>query len=241
MAIIIQQLIDEKLKTSDEKKRIRSGKFSPSSTGYCYRKQVFNRQDVPKTNPPDARILRVFACGNLFHDFVQGFFPDAQTEVPVETDDLYGRADIVLPDEVVDIKSVHSYQFHYFRNKGYDINKEKFCNILQLMTYAYLLKKSKGRLVFVSKDDLCIEEVVFFTEKWKEEVEKEITHLQKCWKWYESNKEIPMAQPRAFISEKDEFKECRSYCAWRDHCVSLGHTVPELVKKEKKAKKEEEE
>lgn len=232
--ITIQALLDDKLKAKDEQKRIRSHKFSPSSFGYCYRKQIFNRQDVPKTNPPDARSLRIFACGNLFHDFVQQFFPDAQTEVLVELDDLKGYADIVRDDEVVDIKSCHSGQFNYLCTPGYDIATEKYSNIIQLMAYALYLGKPRGRLVFVSKDDLRIEEFPFFTEKWKDQVELELQTLRSYWNLGAG--QLPPPVPRAFIDGVDKFKECRKYCAWRDHCVALGHVIPPEPKKAYKRK-----
>jgi hypothetical protein len=223
-------MIDDKLKAEQEEhgKRLRSGKWSPSSFGYCYRKQYWNRLNEPQSNPPDERTLRVFRCGHLFHDFVQEFFV-GQTEVKVDVKDVFGYADIVLSDEVIDIKSVHSYQFHYTTKQGFDIAKEKYTNILQTATYAVLLNKPKFRLVFVSKDDLCIEEYGFVTDKWKAEVEKELANLRSLW----DAKTLPPAHPRAFKT-KDEFKECRSYCGYKDRCIKEGHVIPPEVKKEKK-------
>jgi len=80
----------------------------------------------------------VFKCGNIFEDFVSVYLPDTiQKQVKVETEDVKGYADYVLPDEVVDLKSQHSKSFWWSKRPDYDINVEKRPNILQVMTYAY--------------------------------------------------------------------------------------------------------
>ena len=229
----IQETIDQALKKEQDErgKKTRSGLWSPSSFGRCYRMQYWNRLNEPQTNPVDSRTLRIFRAGQLFHDFVQQFFPEAQTEVKVNAEDVFGYADIVLSDEVVDIKSVHSYQFHYTSQSTFDITKEKYTNILQVLSYAYFLGKPKGRLVFVSKDDLCIEEHVFFVDKWRSEIEMELTCLRKLW----DSKELPPPHPRAYGGE-ETYNECKKYCCYKDLCVSKGHFIPE-IKKTRKTKK----
>ncbi len=104
----IQDLIDEALIKEEEIKsqRIRSGKFSPSSFGKCYRAQYWNRKNEPKSNPIDVSALRRFKVGNIIHQYAQSFFPNAQREVLVLNGvDMVGYADIVLENEVIDIKS----------------------------------------------------------------------------------------------------------------------------------------
>ena len=227
--VTIQAKIDEFLKKESEKKRVRSGCWSPSALGRCYRYQYWNRADEPKTELTDARGLRVFACGNLFHDFVQQFYPDAQKEVSFKEEDVAGRADIVVGDEVIELKSVHSYQFHHFRKAGYDINKEKYANILQLMTCAHFLGKPKGRLVFISKDDLCISEYGFYLNAWEPEIMKELSTLRRYW----DIKELPPPEPRAYGGKEGK------YCPYWSKCNELGFKCPkEGPKKVSKAKKE---
>ena len=213
----IQSLIDKALTPSTEPRK-RSGRFSPSSFGRCFRAQVWNRQNITPTNPPDERVRRIFKVGELFHQFVQDtlltYDPKLTKEVRVEYgDDFLGFADLVGDDCVFDVKSVHSRQFHYTRKKDFDISKEKKPNILQVCFYAWVLKKPKAQLVFVSKDDLCIEEYVFFVEKWLPELNHEIETLRDYW----AKGLLPPAQPRAYEDKNGEFREC-SMCGFLDRC-----------------------
>jgi hypothetical protein len=213
----IQQIINESLLAEQEKRkdRQRSGKFSPSMLGRCYRAQIWNRANVEQTEAPDVRTLRVFKVGHIFHEFVQGYFDKAQTEVKVESEHLFGYADLVLDDTVIDIKSQHSRAFWYMEKTNYDIKKEKYPNILQVMTYAYLLKKPKGRLIFISKDDLCCAEYEFALDQWKDEIFKEMAQLKTWWKLYQDNETLPPAEPRCYNG-----KECQ-YCNWKTKCKEL--------------------
>ena len=231
---MIQSLIDAKLKEEQDARagKVRSGKWSPSSFGYCYRKQYWNRLNEPITNPIDDRTLRVFAVGHIFHKWVEQFFPRAQTEVKVDNKDVFGYADIVLDDEVIDIKTVHSYAFHYTKKGSFDITKEKYSQLLQIACYALLLNKPKFRLVMISKDDLCIEEYGFYTAKWAKEVENELRALRGFW----DAKTLPPAFPRAF-GGTENYKECRKYCQYLNKCLECGLVLPPEKKKERKGDK----
>jgi hypothetical protein len=207
----VQQLVDESLVRKD--KHISSGKINPSQMGKCYRAQYWYRKGEEPSNPPDARTLRVFKVGNIFHDYIEGFFPEHQKEVEFETEDVKGRVDILLDDEVVELKSQHSRAFWHMQKEEYDINKGKETNILQLMTGAYFLKKPKGRLVFISKDDLCINEYGFFLTNWEEKVKTELNILRQIW----DSDSLPDAIPRAYLDAKGISGEC-AYCSYRDKC-----------------------
>jgi len=211
---MIEKLIDDYLLAEQVKKadRIRSGLWSPSSFGRCFRNQFWNRKNEPQTNPPDLRALKIFKVGNLFHDFIQGMLPNCQHEVIVKYDDIFGYADIVTEDTVIDIKSQHSKGFWYMEQKDYDINKEKETNILQVCTYAWILKKPKASLFLVSKDDLCVKEYGFNVENWIPKIEEELKTLRGYW----DKNELPEAKPRAFGG-----KEGR-YCSFCDKCLSMG-------------------
>lgn len=214
----LSQMIDEKLIKEQEtrKDRIRSGKYNPSYFGRCYRLQVFNRANVPQSNPADILGLRKFAVGKLFHTFVQNLLPEHRNEVLVETEDILGYADIVIDSEqtVWDIKSQHSKSFWYME-KSQDIEKDKETNILQVMAYVYLLNFQWGKLCFISKDDLCIAQYAFHIDKWKARVEKEIEALRYWWDVYKNEDSLPPAEPRAYNG-----KDCE-YCNWKDHCFKL--------------------
>lgn len=216
----IQQLIDEAL--AKKEPRIRSGKYSPSSLGKCFRNQYWNRKDEPKSNPTDERTERVFKAGNLFHDFVQKTIKahnqDAEVEVLVEDDDFKGFADLVLANEVIDLKSQHSRAFWYRNGKTWkEIEPMVYTNILQVMFYAINLGKERAKLVYISKDDLCIQEYdLTVTEDWLIEVKAETDKLLDIW----AKQELPPAQPRAYPDKDGKPNECK-YCSWWDKCKEI--------------------
>lgn len=221
MTDTIQALVDKALIRPD---RERSGKWNPSSFGRCYRQQFWNRKNEPKSNPPDERSIRVFACGQLFHDFVQGIIAGDNLfgkEVLIESDDVKGFADLVSDNEVIDIKSQHSKSFWYMSKfKNDDIKKEKYANWLQVGYYARELGKKFMRLVFVSKDDLCVQEYVQpLDEYWLKQIEAELTALRYLW-GRAVRQEIPKASPRCEPNAKGEFWEC-DYCNWKDKCFKM--------------------
>ena len=205
----INNLIDQALQEKQDKRKDRksSGLISPGGLGRCFRAQIWKRQGKEPSNPIDSRTLRVFECGHIFHDWIQGLLGEVESEVRCEKDDVLGYADLVTKDEVIDIKTTHSRGFWYMKKKGYDVNKEKYGNILQVICYAWILGKPKARLVFVSKDDLCINEYGFYTDTWVKELFTELSFLRKMWDF----KELPKAEPRAYKTE------C-TYCNFRDAC-----------------------
>ena len=216
---MIQNLIDYKIQQRQKDHRS-SGKISPSGLGSCFRKQIYGMKSTPVTNPPDARGLRIFECGRLFHEFVQQFLPRGKTEVLVETKMIKGFVDYVSDDTVYDLKSQRSDAFWYMENVNYDVKKEKYNNWLQVACYAMLLKRSKMSLVFISKDDLCIKEYTQDYEDWKEELKKELFLISQ-WKM---SIELPAAKPRLYNG-----KECQ-YCNWRTKCEVDNYMNKEEVK-----------
>lgn len=229
--ISIQSQIDAYLKDKQEKSltRERSGKWSPSKFGRCFRMQYWSRKNEPATNLPDERTLRVFECGNVFHDYVKKFLPDTFQEVLVEIDDVKGYADIVDKEAVYDIKSCHSYKFHYMDEPSYDIGTEELPKILQVIYYAKYLNKQKGVLVYVSKDDLCMKEPVFMVEgRWGDILNIELMMLREFW----TKGVLPPPEPRAYGGYEGK------YCQYLDKCKSLGFNCPcEKPAKTKKEKK----
>ncbi len=223
----IQQLIDDSLVRKIKHKP--SGKINASQLGKCYRAQFWYRKGEEPSNPIDARTLRVFKVGDLFHEFVESFLPEHQREVEFENEDIKLRADIVLDDEVIDIKSQHSRAFWYMQKSGYDIAKQKETNILQVMAGAYFLNKPKGKLIFISKDDLCIAEYQFFMTNWKDKVETELHNLRSIW----TLGVLPDAKPRAYMNDKGESGEC-GYCGYLDKCKNEGGYIWNLKNGDKK-------
>ena len=141
-------------------------------------------------------------------------FAKYQTEVKVESDDVLGFADMAGENEIIDIKSQHSKSFWWMAKKDCDIKKEKYSNWLQVLYYARELKKDFGRLVFISKDDLCIQEYVQPLDSyWLDEIGDEILILRSYWR----SKILPPAAPRCEPNKKGEDWHC-NYCAYKDLC-----------------------
>ena len=167
-------------------------------------------------------------CGKTFHDIIQTLVlkenPLIQKEVIIETEDFKGYADLVDDNEVTDIKTIHSKGFSYLSPET--IAKEKFCNWLQVLWYAWKLNKKAGKLCFVSKDDLRIAEYREELDNyWLNELDMEETKL----KYYWQSKTLPPAQPRAFSG-----KDC-SFCSWLNRCKEIeGEKHPTLTKGGKK-------
>ena len=215
---MIQQIIDTELGSREKKPS--SGLISPSSLGQCYRRVWWARNNEQPSNPPDNRTLRVFAMGHMVEKFVVDNLlkrcPDWQTQVEVTHDDVHGYADIVSPDEVMDVKSQHSRKFWWNTKEmqaGKDIRDMFMNNWLQVMTYAWYLNKPKARLIFVSKDDLCIQEYSLDCDDyWKGLIDEELTKIR----YYCGNKTIPPATPRLYGGEETK-KECE-YCQYKDLC-----------------------
>lgn len=217
---MIQEIIDEVLKPKEE--RIRSGLISPSSLGQCYRRQYWSRANEPVSNPIDSRTLRVFAMGHMVEKFIvdnlKQRYNDWGFQVEVNKDDIHGFLDIESPEEIMDVKSQHSRKFWYNTkdaNDGKDIKDMFYNNWLQVMTYAWIRGKNKGRLIFVSKDDLSIQEYCLELDNyWKNEIDMELTKIR----YYYDNKTLPPAQPRLYGGEETK-KEC-SYCQFKDKCFN---------------------
>ena len=212
---MIQAAIDQYLADKQAEYKSTNSAWRPSSLGRCYRFQFWSRNGTEPSNPLEPRVLRVFHAGNLFHDFVQGIIikqhPEAKIEVECEGHGIKGRADLVLENEVYDIKSIHSRGFWYMDKAGYDVKKEKEPNWLQVAAYAWLLGKPSCSIIFISKDDLSIRHYSDLTEKWIPKLEQELYNLNHYW----DSKELPKAEPRCYAG-----KEC-AYCGFKDLCKKV--------------------
>jgi len=220
----IQEIVDKALEKKEA--HLHSGYISPSSLGQCYRRQFWSRSNEPETNPADERSLRVFKCGYMFEKFVIDclliLHPEWKTQVKVVQDDIYGYADIVTSDEVIDTKSQNSRKFWWNikdMKAGKDIKEMFYNNWLQVMAYALILGKDRARLCYISKDDLCIQEYSLpLDDYWKGELAKEYRAIRANWE----TKVLPPAEPRLY-GGKETKKEC-GYCPFKDKCFTLEKT-----------------
>lgn len=206
-------LIDNILKEQEEHdKKIRSGKFNPSCFGQCYRRQIWNRMNLPKSNPIGIETLKVFRAGKLFHDMIQQLLPINSTEVLVEEEDIKGFADIVMEEEVVDIKSQKSFAFTLMAKKGFNLFVDKIEHVLQVSYYAWKLGKKDARMVYINKDTIEIKEFSINVGMIIPKIEEEISILRNWWGQWQDKKEFPPASPRLYKG-----KEC-TYCQFENTC-----------------------
>lgn len=223
----IKTILENKLlKEQDERKtKERSGKWNPSSLGQCYRRQYWNRLNIPQSNPPDVRTLSIFKVGNLFEEFVFSLMPlEIERQVKTETTDCLGYADGVFENEVIELKTQHSRKFwHVNKEKNetqqqgieFSITQHNPEHIMQAGFYAVTLGKEFIRLIYISKDDLCIDE---YQIKMTDEIKKKIEDEFKTLNYYWDKKELPPAVPRLYPDKKlGGFKECQ-YCFALDFC-----------------------
>lgn len=223
----IQKIIDGVLHQEQEsrKDRVPSGKWNPSLFGSCKRRQFFKRKNESVSNPTDERGLRVLKVGTMFHDFIQEKFSDFAKEndfeilieEKVETDDVLGFADIVTPFEVVELKTQHSRAFWWMSKSDKPITEQKREHFLQACFYALMLEKKYIRLVYISKDDLCINEYrVELDDKHIIYLEQEIEKMDEYWVF----DILPPAIPILYKDKDGVSKECQ-YCMWRDKCKQI--------------------
>ena len=213
MKVDFNELLDEAIcKEREERtKRERSGKFSPSRMGKCYRYQVWQRQGVPETDEIPMAVFRKFRAGNIYHKDLQGMVDDVEVEYEDESFKMF--ADHVGEDYVVDFKTVFSGQFKRMKKmSSEDIVSSKEQYVYQLMAYCHFLKKSTGYLVFVNKDDYDIIQVEVLFKDWKRRLEDEVGILLGYWK----KGTVPPCLPRAYGGKE------KTYCPYRSHPECAG-------------------
>jgi CRISPR/Cas system-associated exonuclease Cas4 (RecB family) len=208
--VSLQSMIDEQLMAEQEKRktRERSGLWTPGKFGRCFRFQFWSRKKEPESNFPELKMLRRWKVGNLYHEYAQSFFPKECREKEIKVEDIIGYADIVLEEQVIDIKSVDDYQFKYLVVPNYDVEKQKEPNCFQVSTYAWLLKKPRASLYFISTMSSASIEFDVKMEHFIPKIEEELKTLRDYW----SKDELPPAKPRAYAG-----KECQ-YCDYSTTC-----------------------
>lgn len=233
----LQDIIDQHLAQQQvlNENRERSGRYSPSKFGRCFRMQYWSRANEKETNPPDQRSLRLFSSGKIMHDWVENIFLNKSdtsvkitqegvkilptVEQKIETEHFCGFADIVTEDEVIDMKTEHSYAKDYRKVEGYSIIEDKKPNVLQIGWYAIQLNKPFFRICYIDRDNLLIDEYkIPVTDTIKEMVSRETDELISYW----LTNTLPKAEPRVYGIDKKtkKPKECFSYCGFRDKCIA---------------------
>jgi len=178
------------------------GLWHPSSISGCLRQSTYADRGTAVTNPREVRSMRILRVGHLLHGFVQDavlgqigqtlrrYFPEiavahARLGIVGHTDGLAEMDNGTW--EVHEYKTINSMAFKYN-----DLPKPD--HELQACVYIKCIREyglpglsvpplgealSRARLIYVSKDDLRIEEcTVFYTEAKDQEIERRIGVLQ---------------------------------------------------------------
>lgn len=210
----IRPAIDEYLAEQAKKVRDYGDYWSASSAGYCMRKNILERLQVPCVNE-DARKTRVFASGHIFHGWVQkitknaGLSQGQEREVWDRKLMIRGHVDdLVLVDGkliLYDYKTAHSRSFHYAKDRPIS-----YYHKMQVGTYMHMVRQLEGqesvvfkypkllkdlseaRVLKISKDDLCMDEKQVL---WTPQLEKEVLdywqELGLAWEKYQNDGTLP--------------------------------------------------
>jgi hypothetical protein len=166
----IRPIIDQHLSEEAEKVRDYGDYWSASSAGYCYRRLIFQRLQIPEVSE-DARKQRVFSSGHIFHEWIQKITKDSGLSIAQElelqdeelkirghVDDLIlvpgfvnvGLDTVVSPGDnfrqphlvLYDYKTAHSKWFEYAKSKPVS-----YYNRMQVGTYMYMLRQSNPQRI----------------------------------------------------------------------------------------------
>lgn len=209
----IRPTVDKWLLDKAQERRSYGEYWPASSGGYCMRKVIFDRLQIPYVKE-DARKQRVFTAGDLFHEWLQGITRESglsiaqELELQDETLMIRGHIDdLVLVDDkliLYDYKSQNSRAFTYMKD-----NKRPMSHYhkMQLGTYMLMLRKwfappnyflverglsidmlGESRILKISKDDLRMAEEQLL---WSPELEKDIVGYWRTLNGYWNNKALP--------------------------------------------------
>jgi hypothetical protein len=219
----IQTFVDETIKEDNKKKRAdyTQSSWHASSLGNCLRGTYLQRLGVEPDEPMKVGTLRKFKAGELFEEWLIDLLrknkdiKDVETQTRVESKlyNLSGRLDAMLTykdgtKEVIECKSQNSRSFWWNIKNGNVAHRH---HMYQLWVYLKTLKIENGTIVYISKDDLSIQEypVKLQDKKLAKEVIDILTLLNKSWK--EQN---PLLLP---LPEKGSWQE--KWCPFHNHCI----------------------
>jgi len=159
------------------------------------------------------------------------------TLIAYHDDAIICRADIITEDEVISLKSQHSMAFWHMKKRldnGEQFKDFQKPHYLQLANECVFADKPMGRIVYISKDDLCIEEFKFENDaEMKADIKMELNYLNLYW----DNKQPP-AQARAYgyakktvnkekVFDYNKPNECLKYCPYKDKCEGIHGKISE--------------
>lgn len=235
----IQSVISDYLHNKSDTHTVDNDWWFGSESGYCLRKRFLRRKGTKPSDLKTDQQLRKMEAGNIFHWWIQKRMEDAKVlinkEKEVIDEDLRykGHYDMLVEKDGIklmyDIKTVHSQAFHYFTDSPSDKKEHK----MQLASYMLFSgETTEGRLLYISKDDLCLLEIPVKLDMWKDKVISELTQLNQCWK----DKQLP---PKIDDIQEENNKikpqwQC-VYCNYKTLC--RGKNWEENIRKQLKNEK----
>lgn len=207
----VRPFIDAHLDELSKERRDYNGYWSASSAGYCQRKNIMERLQIPFSTE-DARKQRVFSVGHIFHEWIQKITESAgvsvaqELELQDETFMIRGHIDdLVVVDGklmLVDYKTQNSRAFTF--QKGRPMS---YYHLMQLGTYMYMLRNSpfsfaeahldttdlnEARIIKISKDDLRMSESqLLWTPQLQAAVENYWNSQNLAWDTYKATGALP--------------------------------------------------
>lgn len=140
----IRPTIDKYLLEKSKERRNYGDYWSASSAGYCMRKSIFERLQLPYVKE-DARKARVFEVGHVFHAWLQEITKESGLSIAQELElkdeelMILGHIDdlVLIGGNLIlyDLKTQNSRAFSYKRPEMSHFHK------MQLGTYMYMLRK----------------------------------------------------------------------------------------------------
>lgn len=219
----LEPIIDKILLEESQEKHKRSGLYSPSSFGRCFRYQYWHMLDVPKTNFSDAQALRVMSNGKIIHRWIQNIikkqYPEAILEEEVTTHDCHTFIDVVLPDRAIEIKTCHPWMFKHMEKGDFILSRDQKPHFLQAVHGAMVTDKDYAQLIYIERQNLLMKEFIIpITGETAWKVDEELATLReiKIKNW------LPEPIPRAF-----EGKECcwgkknDKFCPYYNKCKGV--------------------
>ncbi|MEK6883779.1 MAG: hypothetical protein AABY22_29390, partial [Nanoarchaeota archaeon] len=207
--------------------------------GGCLGGAYFRRKGETPSNPPDARSLRIMRMGKKIEEMVvedfQNYFKDKPEILLLDTQGYLldeelsasARYDLLivhrnLPPLVYEIKSVNSKAFWWMAKEGFKIKPE---HELQIQWYLKKLIEKypdiEGRVLYVSRDDLVIQELnTSYNPEIAKQSEEKFRLLNECWR----NQTLPPVEPAVVFNDanrKWQVNYKARYCS--HHSLCLGN------------------
>lgn len=235
----VQTLINEAVKDREDRPKER---WWATDFGKCLGGAYYSRLGE-KGKEKDDRTYRVFKAGNLFEQFVidtlkskaQGYEFIQPKTIYLKEHDLAVRPDLIVKNKetgkqyVYEFKSCHSDKFWWMEKKGEGPDKHYL-----MQTYCELMATGieEGRLMYISKDDLCIAEysISIHDEEIKMKVLKELQALNEAWRV-----KVPPPVEPAIVNGKINWKA--QYCPHHHLCLKNDNWLEEAKQSLIKVKK----